>query len=159
MTNGVITIDPTVKSLTLALRCSWLANHRPIRATVRAVQPAVQELLLLAGLGLYGVTSYSVAQRNQEIGVRMALGAPAGRVRRGVTAEVLRLGLVGVAVGYLAALAATRLLSGLLFGVGPTDGVTFVVAGLVFLGVAWLGGYLPARRASAVDPIIALRAD
>lgn len=114
---------------------------------------------LVAAAGIYGVTSYTVAQRTRDIGVRMALGAQAGRVRRSVAAGVIKRALAGIVLGYAAGIAATRLLGGLLFQVSPTDFPTFVLAGAAFLLIAWLGGYLPARRASAVDPVAALRAD
>jgi len=109
--------------------------------------------------GIYSVTSLSVAQRTHEIGVRMALGARASRVRRGVSREVIKLALVGVALAYVGAIVTTRVLERLLFNVSPTDSLTFVLAGGVFLVAAWLGGYVPARRASGVDPLIALRSD
>jgi len=115
--------------------------------------------MIVVAAGIYGVTSYTVAQRTREIGVRMALGAEARRVRRSVSAGVLRLAAVGIVLGYAVGFAGTRVLSGLLFQVSPTDIFTFVLAGVTFLLIAWLGGYLPARRASAVDPIVALRAD
>ena len=113
--------------------------------------------LFLAGIGLYGVMSYAVAQRTQELGIRMALGARAPDVARLVVGQGLRLVLGGVAVGLAVALAVTRVLSRLLFEVTPTDPTTFAVLTLLVVGVALLACYLPARRATRVDPMVALR--
>jgi len=115
--------------------------------------------LALAALGIYGVISYSVTRRTREIGVRMALGATRVEVRRQVLAGTVRLALAGVLAGVLGALAAGRLMSSLLFGVSATDPTTFVTAVVVIVSVAALAAYLPARRASAVDPLVALRAE
>ncbi|HEX7241058.1 MAG TPA: ADOP family duplicated permease, partial [Longimicrobiaceae bacterium] len=115
--------------------------------------------LLLAAVGLYGILAHGVAQRRREIGVRIALGARAGDVLRMVVRSGLALTAVGIAVGLAAALALTRLLSGMLYGVTATDPVTFAAVPLLLLGVALLASYLPARRATRVDPMVALRAD
>jgi predicted permease len=113
--------------------------------------------LLLASLGIYGVVSYFVTQQTQEIGIRMALGATESRVQLDVISKTLRLALIGVAVGISASFAVARLIASLLFRTAPTDPLTFV--GIVFLlgAVALLAGYLPARRASKIDPMVALR--
>lgn len=113
--------------------------------------------ILLASLGVYGVISYSVTRQTQEIGIRMALGATEGRVQRGVIWKTLRLALIGITVGIFASVVVARLIASLLFQTAPTD--PFAFAGMVILlaTVALLAGYLPARRASKIHPMIALR--
>ncbi len=113
--------------------------------------------LLLACVGLYGVMSYAVTRRTGEIGVRMALGAQGRDVVWLVMREVSLLVAIGIAIGLAAALATTRLVSTLLFGLEPNDPATIALATLLMVGVAALAGYLPARRAAQVDPMIALR--
>jgi predicted permease len=113
--------------------------------------------VLLACIGLYGVMSYGVARRTNEIGIRMALGATAPLVTRMVMRETMLVAGIGVAIGLGAAVATTRLVAAMLFGLAPTDPVTVSFAVLVMIGVAALAGYIPARRASRVDPMIALR--
>jgi ABC-type antimicrobial peptide transport system permease subunit len=115
--------------------------------------------LLLASLGLYGVLSYGVTRRTQEIGVRMALGAPRMDVMGSVLAQSLRLTIAGIALGLLGAAAAARYLSGMLFGVGSMDPTMFGAVALVFILVMMLAAYLPARRATRVDPLVALRCE
>jgi predicted permease len=144
------------------------AEFRPIRTIVdRAVSPRRFFMLLvtafaglgmlLAALGIYGVISYSVAQKTQEIGVRMALGASAGRVRRGVILNTLRLALAGIVVGTAASVASARLIASLLFATSPWDVTTYAGVMLSLIAVALISGYLPARRASGIDPMTALR--
>ena len=115
--------------------------------------------LLLAGFGLYGVMAYSVVQRNREIGIRMALGAQAADVRSLVVSQAVRLGAAGLAIGIAGALAVTRVLDSLLFGVTASDPLTFAAVSAVLVTVLLFAAYLPARRATRVDPIVALRAD
>jgi predicted permease len=115
--------------------------------------------LALAALGIYGVISYSVTRQTQEIGIRMALGASAARVLLGVLSKTVRLTMVGIGLGALSAFAATRGISSLLFQTEPGDPLTFVFMILLLTAVASAAGFLPARRASNIDPMIALRSD
>jgi predicted permease len=114
---------------------------------------------VLAGLGIYGVLAYSVAQRRREIGIRMALGARAADVRALVVGQAVALGAIGVAAGVAAAIGLTRVLASLLFGVSASDPLTFAGVCMVLLIVVGAAAYLPARRATRVDPLVALRAD
>jgi len=113
--------------------------------------------VLLAALGIYGVISYAVTQKTQEIGVRMALGASAARVLRDVLADTLRLTLAGIVLGTAASLVVARLIASLLFSTSPWDVRTFLTMGAALLTVALISGYIPARRASHVSPMRALR--
>jgi predicted permease len=115
--------------------------------------------LLLASLGIYGVISYSVTRQRPEIGIRMALGATEASVQLDVIWRTMRLALVGISVGLVASLAVSRLIASLLFRTAPNDPLTFVAMVVLLGAVALLAGYLPARRASKIDPMIALRSN
>jgi putative ABC transport system permease protein len=131
--------------------------QRRLIMTLLAIFAAVA--LLLAAVGIYGVIAYSVTQRTQEIGIRMALGAQRSDVLRMVVGQSMLLTCTGIAVGAAGALALTHLMSGLLFDTKPADPVTFVAVAAVLAGVAGFASYLPGRRATRVDPVIALRAE
>ena len=113
--------------------------------------------LVLASLGIYGVISYSVSRQTQEIGIRMALGATANRVQFGVISRTLRLALAGIAIGAVASFIVAKAIASLLFATDPSDPPTFATTILMLSGIAILAGYIPARRASRVDPMTALR--
>ncbi|HVP45681.1 MAG TPA: FtsX-like permease family protein, partial [Bryobacteraceae bacterium] len=110
-----------------------------------------------AAIGLYGVMSYNVARRRSEIGIRVALGAEQKTILWMVMREVLLLVAGGMAVGFLAAAASTRLIRGMLYEISPSDPGTLALAGAILLAVAMLAGYLPARRAARLDPMTTLR--
>jgi len=113
--------------------------------------------LLLGSVGLYGVIAYSVSQRTREIGIRMALGATLQNVRKMVVMQGMRLASIGVIVGVAAALALTRLMAGLVYGVKTWDPVVFISVAVLLSAVSWFAAYMPARRASHVDPMVSLR--
>jgi putative ABC transport system permease protein len=115
--------------------------------------------LVIAAVGIYGVISYAVSQRTQEIGIRMALGAQSSDVLRMVIWRGIRLTLIGVAIGLAAALALTRVMKNLLFNVSATDPATFAIIVLLLVSVAFIASYIPARRATKLDPLIALRTE
>jgi ABC-type antimicrobial peptide transport system permease subunit len=144
------------------------AEFRPIRTIVdRAVSPRRFFMLLvatfaslgllLAALGIYGVISYSVTRQTPEIGIRMALGATTGVVQRQVLASTLRLAFAGVALGTVVALVVSKIIASLLFATSPWDLPTYLGMTLALLLVAGLSGYIPARRASSINPMEALR--
>jgi predicted permease len=113
--------------------------------------------LFLASIGLYGLMSYAVSRRTREIGLRVALGAQRQNVRRMVLREAIGLGVIGIVIGIPCALGTSRLLASILFGISSTDALSLATASLLLVGVALTAGYLPARRATRVDPMVALR--
>jgi putative ABC transport system permease protein len=163
-------IEPIRREVQAVDKDQPLGNVRTLEALVaRSVAPRRFNLLLLCAfafvalllgaVGLYGVLSYLVTQRTREIGVRMALGAQASDVLRLIIKHGMTLALIGVGVGLALALALTRLMAGLLYGVSATDPLTFMLIAFVLIFVALLACYLPARRATKVDPLIALRTE
>src|SRR4029077_79488 len=127
------------------------------RFSMRMIASFALTALLLAGLGIYGVISYIVSERTHEIGIRLALGAQSRSILRMVLRQGLGLAIAGAAVGLVCALIVSHLMAGLLYGVRPTDPVTFGSVALLLIGVALLACYIPARRAIRVDPLVALR--
>ncbi len=134
-------------------------SYAQLSFTMLTLGIAAALALVLGAVGLYGVLSYVVSQRTRELGIRMALGAEARELQRMVVAQGSRVALVGVAIGVVAALWLTRALGSLLFGVRAVDATTFVTMSVLMLAVALLASFIPARRASAVDPMCSLRAD
>ena len=132
-------------------------SNRARRFSVALLAAFAGIALALAAVGIYGVISFSVARRAHEIGIRIALGAERGRITAMVVRRAAGLGLAGVAIGAAGALALTRLLRSMLFGISATDPAVFVGASLFLLAVAAVAGYIPARRAARVDPCVALR--
>jgi ABC-type antimicrobial peptide transport system permease subunit len=156
----IVAVDPQVplgEAMTLSRFID--AAFKPVKLTSAVVTCAGALAFFLSMIGLYGVLSFAVGERRREIGIRMALGAEAHDVLRLVIAQGLRVALAGVVVGLLAAYGATRLIKSLLYGVSATDPLTFVVSALLLIAVALVACWLPARRATKVDPLIALRCD
>src|SRR6266550_2435931 len=156
--NEVHSLDPNlpifdVKTMTGHMRLALFPAR--VAATVLGVFGFVA--LMLAAIGIYGVTSYSVAQRTREIGIRMALGAQLGDVLRLILGHGVKLTVLGVSFGLIGAYLETRAITSVLYGVSATDPLTFVFVSLLLIGVALVACYLPARRATKVDPLEALR--
>lgn len=147
--------QPIYDVATVETRLSdWLAPHE-FNAFLIGLFAALA--LALAAVGVYGLMSYSVSERSREFGIRQALGARPQEVVSGIVGQGLKLTLVGVAIGVAGALVLTRFLSSLLYGVTPTDLLTFIAVSLILIAVALLACYIPARRAVKVDPMVALR--
>jgi ABC-type antimicrobial peptide transport system permease subunit len=175
-TTWLIRTAPGPLTLVSAVRHEFLAvdNELPV-AEVRTMEQVIAKAiarqsfqmlllvvfasiaLLLAAMGIYGVMSYAVEQRTHEIGIRLSLGAGAGDMLRLIVGQGMRLVAIGVILGLAAAYGFTRLLANLLFGVKATDPLTYAIVAVVLTSVALLATYIPARRATKVDPVIALR--
>jgi len=154
----VQSVDPTLPvsgAQTLSETLSASLSER--RFSMEIVALFALTALLLAGLGIYGVISYMVSERTHEIGIRVALGAQRRNILRIVVREGLALALAGVVVGFICAVMVSHLMAGLLYGVKPTDPLTFAGVAFLLIGVALLACYIPARRATRVDPLVALR--
>jgi putative ABC transport system permease protein len=156
--NAVKEIDPQIP----------VARIRPLNDVISASVSSEHFLMMLMGgfaglalvltaVGIYGVLSYQVSQRTQEIGIRMALGASSRDVLKLIVGQGIRLAVAGVAVGLIASYFSTRLMESLLFGVSTRDPFTFVIVPLILTGVALVACFVPARRATRVDPMVALR--
>jgi putative ABC transport system permease protein len=171
LTSNPLTLVPAVQS------AIWSVDKNVAPGTARSMETLVARSLLtrkftmtllaafaglavtLAAIGLYGVMSYSVSQRTREIGIRMALGAQRAQVLKLIVKQGMKLTAIGVVLGIAASLGLTRLIANLLFGVSATDFATFGALSVLLLSVALLACWLPARRASSVDPMVALRAE
>ena len=153
-------VDPDVPATSVRAMEDYLQQSISFRKfSLRLLAAFAAAALLLAAVGLYGVVSYGVSLRTQEIGVRMSLGALRRDILRLVIGEGMRLALAGAGLGLLAALALTRTMKSLLFGVGAADPRTFAAITLLLLAAALLACWLPARRATRVAPVAALRSE
>jgi ABC-type antimicrobial peptide transport system permease subunit len=154
----VRSVDPTLPiSSAQTLDETVSASLAERRFSMEMVALFAFTALLMAGLGIYGVISYMVSERSHEIGIRMALGAERVSILHIVLRQALGLALAGAGIGLVCALIVSHLMAGLLFGVRPTDPLTFAGVALLLIGVALLACYIPARRAIRVDPMVALR--
>ena len=156
--NEIRKLDPDLPVTnvgTMEQRLSKAVSQPRFRTTLIALFAVVA--LILACIGIYGVISYSVSQRTHEIGIRMALGAQTGDVLRMVIKQSIALAAIGVALGLAASYALTSLMSTLLFGVKPTDPPIFISTAVLLATTALVASYLPARRATKIDPLVALR--
>jgi len=148
---------PMYRVVTMEQRVAESLSRRRFTTVLLALFAGVA--LALATIGIYGVMAYLVSQGTREIGIRMALGATQHAVLRLVVKQGMVLALCGVMIGLIAALAFSRLLSGLLFGVRPSDPFTFAAIAILLFAVAMVASYIPARRAARIDPMISLRSE
>ncbi len=157
---AIADVDPDLVPLNIMTMDAWLADGAAQEEFWTLVLGLFAGLAVtLAVIGLYGVISYAVAQRTHELGIRTALGATRNDVLTMIVRQGLVLVLLGVAIGITAAVGLTRVIASQLFGVTPTDPATFAAASVVFVGIALLACSIPARRATKVDPLVALRAE
>jgi ABC-type antimicrobial peptide transport system permease subunit len=154
---GVDPDQPVYKIRTMAAAMSGAASSQRLTLVLLALFAAVA--FALAAIGIYGVVAYTVAQRTREIGIRLALGAEAGRIVRLIVGEGLTTTIVGVSAGLLLAAAAARGLTAILFGVSAYDPEVFTAMAAALAAVAVIASVIPARRASRIDPVDALRAE
>jgi ABC-type antimicrobial peptide transport system permease subunit len=153
-------LDPNVPiSEDVPLTQQVNAVYKSVMLTSGVLASSAVIAFFLSMIGLYGMLAFAVSQRTREIGVRIALGAQTADVLRLVVGQGLRLAFAGMAIGLLAAFAATRVMKSLLYGVSATDPLTFILIALLLIFVALLACWIPARRATKVDPIVALRCD
>jgi putative ABC transport system permease protein len=151
-------LDPEIPLANIRTMKQWISNSaaQP-RLNARLLTLFAGLALLIAAIGIYAVLAYSVTQRTREIGLRMALGAQPRRVVRLIVSEGMSVGLIGIGVGLLGALAVSRLMASLVYGVPLHDGPTFVGVAVILTTVALVACFIPARRAAKVDPMEALR--
>ena len=160
MRQAVQRLDPNLPIFDMKPMTAQVSESLYVERMVAALSVSFGVLAtMLAAIGLYGVMSYAVARRTREIGIRMALGAERGGVLWLVLREVAVLAVVGVGIGLAGAFFLTRQVESQLFGLSPQDPVTLAGAVAILLVVALLAGFLPARRATAIDPLVALRAE
>jgi putative ABC transport system permease protein len=151
-------LDPEIPLANIRTMEQWISNSAAQRRlNTRLLTLFAGMALLISAIGIYAVLAYSVTQRTREIGLRMALGAQASGVLRLIVSEGMSVGLTGIGVGLLGALAVTRLMASLVYGVPPHDGATFVVVAVLLTTVAFVACFIPACRAARVDPMVALR--
>jgi putative ABC transport system permease protein len=156
--NAVAAIDPEQPVFDISTMDERLAaSVAPRRFNLVLLASFALLAMLLAGVGIYGVVSYSVSQRTHEVGIRMALGAQRRDVLKLIVAQGMVLLLMGIGVGLIGAFLLTRFLAALLYGVRPTDSATFAAVSLLLAAVAIVACCIPARRATRVDPVVALR--
>ena len=154
---AVMELDPSIPPKIKTLRQVFAVSLLPRKFNLTVIATFALAALALAMIGIYGVLAYSVARRTREMGVRIALGATPGNVLKLVLKQAVITAAIGVCIGIVGAFGLTRLLQSMLFGVQATDPITFAAVTLILLMVALLAAYIPARRATRVDPMIALR--
>ena len=155
---AVADIDPNMALFSvMTLDSATSISLLPVKVAAMVAGTLGALALILGAIGLYGVMSYLVRQRTREIGIRMALGAERGTVVGLVTGHGMRWTGIGLVVGLAASFAVAKLIAGFLYGVGPADPTAFVGIALLLIGTAYVACYIPARRASRIDPLVALR--